>query len=92
MNKSEVISEVAAKAGVSKADATSIINTYQNVIIEALSKGVSVSMIGFGAFEVKERAARTGRNPRTGEPLEIAASKSPVFKAGKVFKEAVKNS
>lgn len=89
MNRTEMIDAIAEKTGASKAQTASIINAFQSVITEALAGGDSVAMVGFGTFEVRERSARTGRNPRTGEPIDIAASKAPAFKAGKALKEAV---
>lgn len=90
MNKTELISAVAEKAGLSKKDATAAVAAVFEEITGALAKGDKVQLIGFGNFEVRERAARTARNPRTGETLEIAASKVPAFKAGKALKDAVK--
>lgn len=90
MNKTELISAVAENAGLSKKDATAAVAAVFEEITGALAKGDKVQLIGFGNFEVRERAARTARNPRTGETLEIAASKVPAFKAGKALKDAVK--
>ena len=90
MNKTELISAVAENAGLSKKDATAAVAAVFEVITNALVKGDKVQLIGFGNFEVRERAARTGRNPLTGEELNIAASKVPAFKAGKALKDAVK--
>ncbi len=89
MNKSELIDAVSNRAGLAKADATRAVDAVFDTIGSALKGGDSVALVGFGAFGVKARAARTGRNPRTGEPLNIAASKMPVFKAGKALKDAV---
>ena len=89
MNKSELIEAVAESADISKAAATRAVDTVINSIIESLAKGDQVAIAGFGTFSVRERAARTGRNPRTGETINIAASKNPGFKAGKAFKDAV---
>lgn len=89
MNKSELIEAVAESADISKAAATRAVDTVINSIIESLAKGDQVAIAGFGTFTVRERAARTGRNPRTGETINIAASKNPGFKAGKAFKDAV---
>lgn len=89
MNKSELIANVAEKAGITKKDAEKALNGLFESVQEALVAGDKVQMIGFGTFEVKERAARTGRNPRTGEEINIAASKNPTFKAGKALKDAV---
>lgn len=90
MNKAELINAVAEKAGLSKKDAELAVNATIESITDALTKGDKVQLVGFGGFEVKERAARTGRNPKTREPIEIPASKMPVFKAGKALKDAVK--
>ena len=90
MNKTELISAVAENAGLSKKDATAAVAAVFEEITNALVKGDEVQLIGFGNFEVRERAARTGRNPLTGEELNIAASKVPAFKAGKALKDAVK--
>ena len=90
MNKTELINAVAAKAEISKKDAEKALAAVIGSIEEALVKGDKVQLIGFGTFEVKERAARTGHNPKTGEAIEIAASKIPAFKAGAALKNAVK--
>ncbi len=89
MNKSELVSAVAAN-GLSKKDAEIAVNAVFGAISDALAKGDAVQLIGFGTFSVKERAAREGRNPRTGETVKIAASKVPTFKAGKGLKDKVK--
>jgi DNA-binding protein HU-beta len=89
MNKSELIDAVSSKSGLAKADATRAVDAVFDSISAALKSGDAVALVGFGTFAVKARAARTGRNPRTGEPLNIAASKMPVFKAGKALKDAV---
>lgn len=89
MNKVDFIAAVAEKAGISKKDACKVVDAFAGVVTEALTKGEKVSLVGFGTFEVKERAAREGRNPQTGETMQIAASKVPAFKAGKTFKDAV---
>ncbi len=90
MNKAELI-EVVAEAvdGLSKADATRAVDAVLNGINEALQKGDQITLVGFGTFKVKHRAARTGRNPRTGESMEISASNSVGFKAGKALKDAL---
>ena len=88
MNKAELISAVAAK-GLTKKDAEAAINAVFGAIEGALAKGDSVQLIGFGTFGVKERSAREGRNPRTGEVVAIPASKAPYFKAGKALKDKV---
>ncbi|MCL2866180.1 MAG: HU family DNA-binding protein [Clostridia bacterium] len=89
MNKSELASAVAAKSGLTKKDSEKTINAVFDALTDALKAGEKVQVVGFGTFEVKCRPARSGRNPRSGEPLQIAASKSPVFKAGKALKDAV---
>ena len=89
MNKQELIEAVAESADISKAAAGRAVDAVVASISNALKGGDQVSLIGFGTFMVKERAARTGRNPRTGESIEIAAAKNPVFKAGKALKDAV---
>ena len=90
MNKTELINAVAAKAEISKKDAEKAIAAVFGSIEDALKAGDKVQLIGFGTFEVKERAARTGHNPKTGEAIEIAAAKLPSFKAGAALKNAVK--
>jgi DNA-binding protein HU-beta len=89
MNKGDLIDAVAGEAGLSKADATRAVESVISAITEALRAGKQVSLVGFGTFTVKKRAARTGRNPRTGEAIEIRASKVPGFRAGKALKDAV---
>lgn len=89
MNKAELIDAVADGADISKADATRAIDAVVDQITKALQNGDQVTLVGFGTFSVKARAARTGRNPRTGETLDIPASKVPGFKAGKALKDAV---
>jgi len=89
MNKSELIAAVAEQAEMSKKDAETAVTAMVDVISEALRRGEKVQLVGFGSFEVKSRAARTGRNPQTKEAIPIPASKSPVFKAGKALKDAV---
>jgi len=90
MNKTELINAVAEATDLSKKDATKAVEAVFDTIMGALKKGEKVQLIGFGNFEVRERAARKGRNPQTGEEIEIAASKVPAFKPGKALKEAVK--
>lgn len=90
MNKSELINAVAESAGLSKKDATSAVEAVFETIQTTLGEGDKVQVIGFGTFEVRERAARKGRNPQTGKEIDIAASKVPAFKAGKALKDAVK--
>lgn len=89
MNKAELINAATEKAGLSKKDTETAINAAIDVITEALTKGDKVQLVGFGAFEVKARAERIGRNPKTKESIKIPASKVPVFKAGKALKDAV---
>ena len=89
MNKAELIATVAEVAGLSKKDSEKAVNTTFEAITAALEAGEKVSLVGFGAFDVKERAARMGRNPRTKEEVEIPASRVPQFKAGKALKDAV---
>ena len=89
MNKSELIASVADKSGLSKADATRAVDGIVEAIEDALRGGDSVSLVGFGTFQVKDRAARTGRNPQTGGTINIPAAKVPSFKAGKSLKDAV---
>ncbi len=91
MNKSELIDAVASETGLSKADATRATDAVLDTITGALSKGDQVTLVGFGTFSVRDRAARAGRNPQTGETIQIKASKSPGFKAGKALKDAVKH-
>ena len=89
MNKAELIAAVAEKASLSKKDSEAAVNAALEAISAALQDGDKVQLVGFGSFEVKKRAARTGRNPRTKEVVEIPASQVPVFKAGKALKDVV---
>ena len=89
MNKTELIEAIAAKADLSKVNAEKAVNAFIEVVAEQLKTGNEVMLVGFGTFKTSERAARTGRNPRTGETLKIAASRVPTFKAGKVLKDEV---
>lgn len=89
MRKNDLIDRVAEKTGLSKTDAGSAIDALTDAIAEAMGKGVEVALTGFGSFKVSARAARTGRNPQTGEPIKIAASKSVRFKVHKKLKDAV---
>ncbi len=89
MNKAELIAAVAEKSGLSKKDSEAAVTAALDVITAALKDGDKVQLVGFGSFEVKSRAARTGRNPKTKEAIEIPASKVPVFKAGKALKDIV---
>lgn len=90
MNKTELVAAVAAKADLTKKDADAAVAAVFAAITDALADGDKVAIAGFGSFEVKERAARTGLNPRTKEKIKIAAAKVPAFKAGKALKDAVK--
>ena len=90
MNKTERSAALAEKAGLNKRDAEKALNAFTDVVTDTLIKGDKVQLVGFGSFEVKDRAARTARNPRTGDELTVPASKAPIFKAGKALKEAVK--
>ena len=90
MTKTDLISAVAEKTGVTKKDAGAVLDALIKEIIGAVKKGDRVQLVGFGTFELRERAARTGLNPQTKEQIEIPASKAPAFKAGKAFKDAVK--
>ncbi len=89
MNKVELIAAIAEKSGLTKKDAEKALSAVVDSVVEAVSKGDKVQLVGFGTFEVRERGARTGLNPRTKETIQIPASKQPVFKAGKAFKDAV---
>ncbi len=89
MNKSELVSAMAAKTDLSKKDAEKALKAFIDVVSEELSQGGKIQLVGFGTFDVVERVARTGRNPQTGEEMQIAASKAPKFKAGKALKDAV---
>lgn len=90
MNKTELINAVAENTCLSKKDASAAVVAVFDEITKAMAKGEKVQILGFGNFEVRERSARQGRNPQTGEVVEIAATKAPAFKAGKALKEAVK--
>lgn len=89
MNKSEMIDAIAEGADISKAAAGRALDAVIDAVTDTLKKGETVNLIGFGTFEVRDRAARTGRNPQTGATIQIAAAKSPAFKAGKALKDAV---
>ena len=89
MNKTELIAAVAEKANISKKDSELVVNANIDSIVSALKDGEKVQLVGFGSFEVKHRAARTGRNPKTKETITIPASNTPAFKAGKALKDAV---
>ena len=89
MNKAELVADVADRSGLTKRDAEKAVNAIVESIEGALTKGDKVSLVGFGTFEVRSRAERSGRNPRTGATLKISASKVPAFKAGKALKETI---
>lgn len=89
MNKVELVAAMAERSGLSKKDCETALNAMTESVTAALKADDKVQLVGFGSFEVKERAARTGRNPRTNEPMDIPASKQPVFKAGKALKDAI---
>ena len=89
MNKTELVAAVAEQAGLSKKDAEAAVKAFTDVVAEALKAGDKIQLVGFGTFEVSERPAREGRNPRTGETMTIEASKTPKFKAGKALKDLV---
>ncbi|MBN2907998.1 HU family DNA-binding protein [Polycladomyces sp. WAk] len=89
MNKSELVDRVAAATGKTKKESAQVVEAVLSTIAEALRNGEKVSLVGFGNFEVRERAARTGRNPQTGETIQIEASRVPAFRPGKQLKEAV---
>ena len=89
MNKTELVAAMAEKAQISKKDAEAALKAFTDVVAEELKKGEKIQLVGFGTFEVSERAARTGRNPQTGAEMKIAASKAPKFKAGKALKDSI---
>ena len=89
MTKMELVSAMADKTGLSKKDAEAAVKAFTDVVAEELKKGEKIQLVGFGTFEVSERAARTGRNPQTGKEMTIPASKAPKFKAGKALKDSV---
>ena len=89
MNKADLVAAMAEKAGVSKKDAEASLKAFTDVVAEELKKGEKIQLVGFGTFEVSERAARTGINPQTGAEMTIAASKAPKFKAGKALKDSL---
>jgi DNA-binding protein HU-beta len=91
MNKSELVDAMATAADISKAAAARALDAFVESVVGAVAKGEAVALVGFGTFDVSERAARTGRNPQTGAAMQIPAAKLPRFKAGKTFKETVKN-
>lgn len=90
MNKTDLINNISAKSGLTKKDVESVLNGFVGEVTTALAAGDKVQLIGFGIFETRERSGRTGRNPQTGAPITIPASKVPAFKAGNKLKEAVK--
>lgn len=90
MNKSELISAIATKAGFTAVDTGKFVDAFVNVVQDTLTAGDKVALTGFGVFEVREKAAREGCNPKTGERISIPACKVPAFKAGKTFKDAIK--
>ena len=89
MNKTELVAAIAEKTELSKKDSEKALKAFIDVVTEELAKGEKIQLVGFGTFEVSERAAREGRNPQTGETMKIAASKSPKFKAGKALKDVI---
>ena len=89
MNRNELIAAMSEKSGLSKKDAGAALDAFITAVQDALKAGEKVQLVGFGTFEVKERSARTGINPQTKEPVEIAASKAPAFKAGKALKDVL---
>ena len=89
MNKAELVAAIADKAEISKKDSEAALKAFTDVVAEELKKGEKIQLVGFGTFEVAERAARTGRNPQTGAEMTIPASKTPKFKAGKALKDTV---
>ncbi|MBO4847285.1 MAG: HU family DNA-binding protein [Lachnospiraceae bacterium] len=89
MNKTELVSAIAKETGLTKKDAEAAVKAFTDTVIKATKKGDTVQLIGFGTFSVVKRAARKGKNPQTGEAMKIKASKSPKFKAGKAYKDAV---
>ena len=91
MNKTELIAAIAEQTELSRKDAEKALKAFTDIVAEELKKGEKVQLVGFGTFEVSERAAREGRNPQSGEPMKIAASKDPKFKAGKELKDMINN-
>ena len=89
MNKTELVAAMAEKAGLSKKDAEAALKAFTETVTDELKKGEKIALVGFGTFEVSERAAREGRNPQSGEVMHIAASKAPKFKAGKALKDEI---
>ena len=91
MNKTELVAAIAEQTELSKKDAEKALKAFTDIVADELKKGEKVQLVGFGTFEVSERAAREGRNPQTGETMKIAASKAPKFKAGKALKDRINN-
>ena len=91
MNKTELVAAIAEQTELSKKDAEKALKAFTDIVADELKKGEKVQLVGFGTFEVSERAAREGRNPQTGETMTIAASKAPKFKAGKALKDMINN-
>jgi DNA-binding protein HU-beta len=89
VNRQELVQKIAQQTGQTQTAVSEVLNSFASTVQDAVAAGDKVVLVGFGTFEVTDRAARTGRNPQTGEPLSIAASKSPKFSAGKAFKDAV---
>jgi DNA-binding protein HU-beta len=89
MNKGELVDAIASKANVTKKEADAILTAMIDTVLETVAKGEKVTLVGFGTFEVRERQAREGRNPATGKPIQIPATKVPAFSAGKLFKDKV---
>ena len=89
MNKTELVAAIAEKAQITRKDADAAVKAFTDVVSDVLKKGEKIQLVGFGTFEVSERPAREGRNPRTGETMTIAASKQPKFKPGKALKDAI---
>ena len=91
MNKTELVAAMAKETNLSKKDVEAVLKSFTDVVADELKKGGKIQLVGFGTFEVRNREARTGKNPRTGEAIQIAASKVPAFKAGKALKDVVNN-
>ena len=89
MNKNELVTSMAEKTGMKKTEVEKVLKAFTDTVAEELKKGEKIQLVGFGTFEVSERSAREGRNPRTGETMTIAATKAPKFKAGKALKDAI---
>ncbi len=89
MNKNELVSSMAEKTGMKKTEVEKVLKAFTETVVSELKNGEKIQLVGFGTFEVAERPAREGRNPRTGETMKIAAAKAPKFKAGKAFKDAL---